>query len=319
MNQAVEANGRACRSWWRNCASEADAEILDIDRMEDEVSPLAPSVSRIRQLISSLELCHHKAARWVYNIVEAIGSGETTKGPGTRPPGQFHAVERSWQNACTALSAWCAGCPAASVDLTIGDRPASQLLGRLGRRSHLKEWQVQRVIERVREFVGWPRSEQNASTGYVPILECGSDYESARRTECPDYYRERADYWRRTVRTLIMDTEDGKPAELSLAMAIDMLMPCHWNFVQNLEIVLAAVGGDLNPSSPFAACARNIKLSPIRERMRTVCRTLRVFRRNRPPGDEVDRKLLSLLGKASRTKKWLAASLDKTIRMQLHL
>jgi hypothetical protein len=63
----------SCRSWWRNCALEADSEILAIDRMEDHIAPIAANVSKIRELISSLELCHHKAERWVGNIIEAIG------------------------------------------------------------------------------------------------------------------------------------------------------------------------------------------------------------------------------------------------------
>ena len=90
----------SCRSWWRNCALEADSEILDIDRMENDIGPIAPNVSRIRELVSILELCHHKADRWVYNIIEAIGRGETKKGLGTRLPGRYHPAEEIWQNAC---------------------------------------------------------------------------------------------------------------------------------------------------------------------------------------------------------------------------
>ena len=74
----------SCRSWWRNCALEADSEISAIDGLEDQIAPLAVNVSKIRELISSLELCHHKAERWVNNIIEAIGEGETAKGLGTR-------------------------------------------------------------------------------------------------------------------------------------------------------------------------------------------------------------------------------------------
>ena len=70
----------SCRSWWRNCALEADSEILAIDRMEDHIAPIAANVSEIRELISSLELGHHKAERWVGNIIEAIGAGDTKKG-----------------------------------------------------------------------------------------------------------------------------------------------------------------------------------------------------------------------------------------------
>ena len=63
----------SCHTWWRNCALEPDPQIRAIDQMEDEIAPIAPQISNIRELISSLELCHHKADRWVRNIVEAIG------------------------------------------------------------------------------------------------------------------------------------------------------------------------------------------------------------------------------------------------------
>jgi hypothetical protein len=305
--------------WWRNCGVGDDGEVLDIDRIEDELAPLDAAVARVRGLIGTLEMCHHKAERWVESITEAIGGAQTPKGLGTRARGQVHPVEQEWMNACTALSAWCAGSPPGAVNLTIGGRPASEMLARLGQRSDLKEWQVHRVIDRVRGFIGWPWSEQDASTSYEPVLECGGDYESVRRADCPERYREHADHWRRTVETFIHDTVDGQPAEISLGLAIDMLMPCHWDFVRNLEIVLGAIGGDLHPATPYAACGRNIKLSPIRDRMRTVCRTLRAFVDGVQPDDETDRELLALLGEPTVPKQWLAASLDKTIRLQLHL
>ncbi|UCC38541.1 MAG: hypothetical protein JSV96_11975 [Candidatus Aminicenantes bacterium] len=336
MTKDKGSNKKVCRRWWRNCGVEPDNEILSIDKMEDEISPLAPTTIRIRELISTLELCHHKAERWVYNIIEAIGLWVTVKGLGTRPPGQIHPVERIWQAACTALSAWCAGSPAASVDITLGNRQASQVLSHLGKRSNLKEWQVQRVIERIRELIGWSESKQNDSTGYVPMLECGGDYESVKRTECPEYYREHADYWQQTVQTFIHDAEVGihhsiygdsvygdspygETSEQSLAIAIDMLWPCHWNFIKNLEIVLGAIGGNLNPKIPFAFCARNIKLSPIRDRMKVISYTLQIFCQKQRPDNKVDASLLDLMGKTSKTKKWLASSLDKTIRIQLDL
>ena len=113
-----------CREWWANCGVEADEEMRGIDRLEDELSPLPDGVTRIRRLISTLELCHHKAERWVINIIEAIGGGDAAKGLGTRSAGELHPVERDWISACTALSAWCAGHPASSLELVIGDRKA---------------------------------------------------------------------------------------------------------------------------------------------------------------------------------------------------
>jgi len=307
----------SCRSWWRNCALKADSEIQDINRIEDDISPITPNVSRIRELISSLELCHHKADRWIYNIIEAIGAGETTKGIGTRSPGQQHPSKTVWQNACAALSAWCTGCPSTKVDLPIDSIPASRLLACLGERSPLKEWQVQRVIEKIRSVSYWSRFFDDQAAQYVWLLLSAGEYESAYLNQCPEHYKEHEDFWRTTVRTIIHDTENGDAADLSLALAIDMLWPCHWRFVENLRIVLNAIGGKLNSEKPFAACGRNITLLPIRRRMEMVSNTLRVFCGDPVSDQDVDRDLLVLLGKPMKVKKWLTASLDKTIRLQL--
>jgi len=309
----------SCRTWWRNCAQQADSEILNIDMMEDEIVPLAPNIARIRELISSLELCHHKAERWVYNIIEAIGAGETPKGPGRRSPGQQHPAEILRQSSCTALSAWCAGNPSTKVELSIDTVPASQLLSCLGERSPLKEWQVQRVIEKIRAEIHWPQSLDDPSVQYVWIILGGGEYESTYRHECPVRYEEHEDFWLRTVRTFIHDNVSGHEAKFSLGFAIDMLWPCHWNFVENLQIVLAAIGGDLYPEKVFAACSRNITLVPIHQRMGVVSNTLKAFCGNLEPNQEVDRDLLALLGERTEAKEWLAASLEKTIRLQLSL
>ncbi len=308
----------SCRSWWRNCALEADSEILAIDRMEDHIAPIDPNALKIRELISSLELCHHKAERWVGNIIQAIGAGETGKGLGTRPPGQQHPAEKVWQNTFAALSAWCAGCASAKVKLSIDTVPASQLLACLGERSPLKEWQVQRVIEKIRSAIHWPQSCDDPTAQYVWILLSGGEYEVAYRNECPEHYKEHEDFWLRTVRTVIHDTENGDEADLSLALAIDLLMPCHWDFVENLRIVLDAIGGRLNPEKPFAACGRNITLVPIRHLMEIVSNTLKVFCGDSELSQEMDKDLLALLGERTEVKRWLATSLDKTIRLQLN-
>jgi hypothetical protein len=307
----------SCRPWWRNCALEADPEILEIDAMEDRIAPVGANLSGIRELISSLELCHHKAERWVYNAIEAIGSGESSKGLGTRPPGRHHPAEAIWQNACAALSAWCAGRPSAKVDISIGTVPATQLLACLGERSHLKEWQVQRVIDKVRSSIHWPRPLHDPTAQYAWILLGGGEYELAYRDACPEHYQEHEDFWLTTVRTIIRDTDEGDQALLSLGLAIDMLWPCHWRFVENLRIVLEAIGGTLESATPFAACGRNIGLSPLRPRMQVVSSTLRAFSGGLESDGAVDGELLSLLGEPTDAKKWLALSLDKTIRLQM--
>jgi hypothetical protein len=165
----------------------------------------------------------------------------------------------------------------------------------------------------------------------VPLLEAGAEYQSIQRTGCPEEYREHADFWYQTVETRINDTElgdvhsvygdlgYGEKTALSLATAIDMLQPCHWDYVQNLETVLGVIGGDSSPRRPFAFCARNIKLSPLRDRMKTISHTLQVFSQNRPLDDAANGDVLASLGEPSAERQWLASSLDKTIRLQLDL
>jgi hypothetical protein len=201
--------------------------------------------------------------------------------------------------------------------LTIDTIPASRLLACLGERSPLKEWQVQRVIEKIRSVIHWPRSVDDPTAQYVWTLLSAGEYESAYLDQCPEHYNEHEDFWRTTVRTIIHDTENGDEADLSLALAIDMLWPCHWRFVENLRIVLDAIGGKLNSEKPFAACGRNITLLPIRRRMEIVSNTIRAFYGDPESDQEVDKDLLALLGTPTEVKKWLAASLDKTIRLQL--
>ncbi len=307
------------RECWVNCGVAADQEMLEIDRLEDELSPLPENVTRIRKLISTLEMCHHKAERWVENIIEAISEGDTAKGLGTRSPGELHPAERDWINACTALSTWCAGGPASSVELTIGDRPASTLLSKLGQRSALKEWQVQRVIDRIREFIGWPRSMHHEDSVYVFMEECGADFEAPRGAEYPEYYREHEDFWKQTMQARIHDAVEGQAGDISLAVAIDLMFPCNWNFVDNLDIVLGAIGGKLHSARPLAVCARNIRHSPIRERMQGICRTLQSSLQNQHSENDVDDAVLEMLGDITGPQKWLVASLDKTIRLQLGL
>jgi len=307
-----------CRAWWRNCTLHADAEIEAIDAMEDRIAPIGENTSRIRELISSLELCHHKADRWVHNIVEAIGAGATTKGLATRPPGQQHPAEIVWRNACDALSAWCSGSPSTSIDVPIGPVPAPRLLAGLGTRTPLKEWQVQRVIEKIRSVVEWMQAGDGPVSEYVWLLISADEYGLAYLDECPEPYKEHPDFWRATARTIIHDTECGEEADLSLALAIDMLWPCHWRFVENLRIVLDAIGGKLYPEKPYAACGRNIGLVPLRSRMAVVSTTLRAFCGSPESGEGVDGDLLALMGNPTEEKRWLAASLDKTIRLQLN-
>jgi len=119
-----------------------------------------------------------------------------------------------------------------------------------------------------------------------------------------------------TKEAIIHDTVDGRKSKVSLAFAIDLLMPCVWDFVGSFVTILKAVGGDLHPQRPLACCARNVRLSPLCGRLQTISDTLGVFWKDETT-ENIDRSLLVSLGTPTPIKRWLAASLDKTIRLHL--
>ena len=122
---------------------------------------------------------------------------------------------------------------------------------------------------------------------------------------------------RQTKEIIIHDTVDGQEARMSLAMAIDMLEPCNWDFVGSTVTLLKAIGGDLPPERPYVCHQRNLKLSPLCDRLAAISNTLGVFWKEENSTDDVDTNLLAALGTMTPEKRWLAASLDKTIRLQL--
>ena len=298
-------------NWWKNCAV-TDDETRELDEMESLLAPLPKHVRDTRALISNIECCHHKAERWVDLIIAAIGSGQPGGGLGSRTRGQRHPKETTWSCVCSELNAWLAG-------RTGEVRPV--VVDALGVRNDAKAWQVERVEHRIRSHVGWPEADD-----YVFLVEpMTEDLSSA---VCPDPYKVDEDHWRKTVDTILHEStanldEGGYvaragylvSANISLAVAIDMLWPCNWNFELNVITVLEAIGGQSVLARPYAACARNIRRAPIRPQMVDLCHVLDAY-----GNDEFDDEspIHQRLGSTSPTKSWLSRSLAKTIRLQLY-
>ncbi|MDX1702345.1 MAG: hypothetical protein R3250_17085, partial [Melioribacteraceae bacterium] len=285
------------RAWWRNCAIKPDAEISAIDTMEDRVTPLSKNLVKIRELISSLEICHHKSERWIYNIIEAIGQGESTKGLGSSSPDKNNPSIIIWQNICDVLSKWCER--SLTKEIESNGNSTIQLVESLREPSPLKVWQVQRVIEKIQSVINWRESIEDPNSQYVMLLINPSEYELSYLNKCPEKYKNDEKFWRSTAKTFIHETENGEASDLSLALAIDMLWPCHKSFLENLKIVLNAIGGNLDTEKPFMACGRNIHFLPNQNRLERFSNTLRLFYEHPDVNLAVDRELLSMLGNHS--------------------
>ena len=291
--------------YWQACGIEVDAEVLEIDRMEDAIAPLDEQTKQISELITAFSSCYHEADKEAERIIRAIGSGEPPVEEKDRPPQR----KRELQNSHDILSAWCQGQSAKCADLDVGGIPAGELVAYLGEPIPLKIWQVQRVIDKLKQALDRSPCYHNMALeidGYGQPLEIKAE----------EYYKDHLDFLNQTTAAMINCTLEGEKDEMSLALAIDMFRPCNWNYVGNLVIILKAIAGDLYPDKPFAPCCINKRLTPLRDRLRVISHTLKTFCEGREKDKDADGDILALLGAKTDQKHWLAASLNKTIRLQ---
>jgi len=299
------------RSCWQNCGALddklllEDKEILGIDAAEDSIGPLDDQAIAIRGLITRFESCYHQADKEAEMIIQAIGSGQPPVESNQRPPQR----KRQLQNSHDILSAWCQDEPTSCKDLCVGPVSAKELFDCLGKPTDLKRWQVQRMIDQLK----WALDRSNSY--HVMALDM-DEFGQPIELKAKEYYKDHLDFLNQTTTTMIHYTLDGKDSEMSLALAIDLHSPCNWNFVGNLVILLKAINGDLHPKESFAPCSLNAKLTPLRDRLRIISNTLKAFCEGAEKEKDTDGDILRLLGAKTDQKHWLAASLDKTIRLQ---
>ncbi len=294
--------------YWQACGIEADAEVLEIDKMEDSIAPLDDDTAMIRQLISGFELCYHEAEKEAEYIAKAIGVGRCPPRSDERPPQRKKELENCRQ----ILSSWCENPAVSSITLDVGGISTDELLSCIGPSTPLKVWQVQRVLDKVIAALDPSCPYHNIVLDLGPYGEPGAN-------PVGEYYKDNLDFVKKTIDSVIHDTVNGQKAKISLAMAIDMLEPCNWDFVGSVVTILKAIGGDLHPARPYACHQRNLELSPLRDRLRTISNTLRAFWKAEDKTADIDKDVLTSLGQLTPVKRWLAASLDKTIRWQLEV
>jgi hypothetical protein len=296
------------RSCWQNCflPDDKNEELAAIDSMEDSLAPLDDDTVGIRGLITRFESCYHEADKEAELIARAIGSGLAPAESHQRPPQRKQQLE----NARDILRAWCEDALDQVRDRDVGPISADELASFIGERTALKIWQVQRVIDKVGQALDPSQEYHNM------VLSVG-EYGEPGAVKAGDHYKDHQDFLDQTKAVLINDTVDGRKTQISLAMAIDRLQPCNWNFVNNLVIILSAIGGDLHPDKSFACCERNVLLTPHAGRLNIIADTLRAFWKGRETDRDIDEGILTALGQKTPANRWLAASLDKTIKSQL--
>ncbi|MGB2807642.1 MAG: hypothetical protein WBC22_07875, partial [Sedimentisphaerales bacterium] len=249
---------------------------------------------------------YHEADIEAERIIKAIGAGRYPPESNERPPQRKKELEDCYR----ILSHWCEDTAVKDIDSEFGGISARKLLSYIGEASSLKVWQVERIVDKVTEAL------DRSQPYHMMVLDMG-DYGEPGARPVGDHYKDAAEFLEQTKEIIIHDTVDGQEARMSLAMAIDMLEPCNWDFVGSIVTLLKAIGGNLHPERPYVCHQRNLKLSPLCGRMRTISNTLGAFWKEEETDETIDRDILASLGAATEVKRWLAASLDKTIRFQL--
>jgi len=270
-----------CRSCWQNCGVEADAEMLEIDGMEDAISPLDEQTTRIRERITRYEACYHEADREAEWIIKAISTGICPAESNERPPER----KRELENCRRILVCWCEDPGRQSTHLDVGGINAEELLSFIGPSTPLKIWQVQRIIDRITFALDPNQPYHYMALGFDGYGEPGTN-------PAGEPYKDNLTFLEQTKETIIHDTVDGHEAKISLAMAIDLLFPCHWDFAGAVAIILKAIGGDLHPVRPYTCCARNLRMNPLCDRVRTISNTLGAFWRDEHSTAGIDTKTM---------------------------
>lgn len=298
-------NPREC---WLNCYCPGDevflndSERIALDSMEDLLTPLDETAAGIRALITGFEVCYHEADIEARRIIVAIGKMALPPESKERPP----ARKQELQNARDILSAWCDGDISAVKGLDVGGMSTERIIEYLGDSDDLKDWQIRRVVDRIDQGLDPEATYHNMKLNLTGYGEEGDG-------SAGQHYKDQPDFLNKTLEAMIHDNVDGQSSEISLAMAIDLLFPCHWDFVESLTVILKAIGGDLNPDRPYTCCSRNICMTPLKDELLRVADSLRAFYRE--DINRIDAVINDSLGQLTDVKRWLAGSLAKTIEL----
>jgi len=306
---------RSLRKHWVNCCAKPDQEVIDVDRMEDELAEEERGRALpIRRLITRFETCHWNSDRWLERIVLAIAEEQVPPTSG-RPPTE-HPLAQMLACLRTTLVHWVTRSTALPAQCTILDRSSAALVKSLGAWTPYKAWVVQRVIEGLERHMcsaGLLERPEGALTKFFPG---GLTLEGP---EADSYFADSLDLLARarSQRLQVRPEVDGQVQEHSLAFVIGFLNPCnkfYFQFLLALLKVLDAPDEDRVLPSPFCG---NISQG----RHRRYYRAINAFRQylGKPPEGSLpgDEAILAQLGEPTAVKRWLVASLEKTLREQV--
>jgi hypothetical protein len=305
---------RSLRRHWINCCLQPDLEVIDIDRMEDELTAKERGRALpIRRLIARFETCHWNSDRWLERIVQAIA--EERVPPTSGRPRTEHPLAQMLGCLRQLLTHWVArstGLP----QCAILDRSSTEIVRSLGTWTPYKAWVVQRIIEGLEHHMCSAGLLELPATSRAPSLPGDIALDSP---EADPYFADSLDLLARarSQRLKVKREIGGQVQEHSLAQLIGSLTPCnetYFLFLFALFDVLDAPDEDRILPAPFCGSISH-------SRQQRYCQVINALRQylGKPPEGSLaeDEAVLARLGEPTSVKRWLAASLEKTLREQV--
>lgn len=306
---------RSLRAHWVNCCQEPDREIIEIDLMEDQLdSKERKQAQEIRRLITRFEVCHWNSDRWLERIVQAIVEEQIP--PTSGRPRTRHPLVEMLICLREVLVHWVERATTPLPQCIILDKTGAEILHSLGTWTPFKAWVVQRLLDglehhlRVHRLL--PPSELPPARSYSGDLNLDSP-------NADPYFPDSLD-WLAEARSRKLKTRKeigDEVQEHSLAMLISSPNPCnafYFRFLFALFEYLDDPDNERILPSPFCG---NVSLARHRRYYRAI-NALRTYLSQPLTGPlPLDDAVLSRLGKPTQAKRWLVASLEKTLREQL--
>lgn len=304
---------------WRNCDVEGtDEEIAQIDALEELLEgDERDRALKTRRLITGFEVCHHNSLRWAERIANAIADG-AIPAPSGRPRSE-HPVSVAHLNLRRLLAGiadgatdgcGCGGIPAMDAGMT------ARTLGALPDR---ERWLVGLVLDNLEYHLH--------DAGLIAVLRTADnrmfpggalDVESV--DEARAYFSDSFGHYLSYRDLTIRMADDLHPVEkegqLRLLLAVQFANPCSVNYFGYVSLLLQMVSGaETSPAFPFPFCGHCSATQ--RAELAKYVRACQSLLGRDGPGGRGNEDLSGEPGDGGRAKRWLVASFEKTLRLQL--
>jgi hypothetical protein len=306
---------KSLRAHWVNCCLAPDSETIEIDRIEDQLAPEEQArAQQIRRLITGFEVCHWNSDRWLERIVQAIAEEQVP--PKSGRPRTQHPLAQMLICLRAVLAHWVARATDPLRQCIVLDKTGAEILTGLGPWTPFKAWVVQRFLDGLEHHL--------QANGLLPPSELppGRSYPADLDLDSPsaDSYFADSLGWLAEARSRKLKTRKeigDEVQEHSLAALISSPNPCNEFYFRFLVALFEYLhDGDNERILPFPFCGN---ISP--DRHRRYCRVINALRAylGQPPQGSLspDNAVLAQLGERALAKRWLVASLEKTLREQL--